>query len=938
MTAQATPTDWRDRVVVRYGIAALALLGSLLLRWALDPWLRESTPFVLLYGAVAVAVWCGGTGPALLTAAIGFAASAMLFAGERFEGAWGMEHWLTLASYAFSAGLVILFGHALHRSRAHAEAETERCRVAEAEVKAERHRLQITLTSIGDGVLVCDTEGRVESLNPIAQSLTGWREDEARGRSLGEVFDIVSESTGLPVENPALRAMADGTIVGLANHTVLRTREGVTIPIEDSASPIVDDDGRLIGAVLVFRDARAQRDDLRERLRVEASLRQSEATLRAFFDNAPAALGLVELTDDGDILHLNDNPVTCRIFGVDPGQTAGRRASELGASAELITLWRTHYLQSAALKQPIAFEYPHELRGELLRFRATVCCIGDDAADAPAANAQPLRFSYMTEDITQRHATANRLVESEAQARLALDIARLGTWSWDVASDVVRADDRTREIVGLPDAASAPTFRLADVVGRVHRGDWSRVEASLSVAVHPDSDGRYAEEFRFTTDTDGSPRWVLAHGQALYDPDDPVRSVSRVLGSLLDITERKLAEVGLAESVRHKDEFLATLAHELRNPLAPLRNGVHLLRILVGQNGADGQPPAAAKPLAIMERQIGHMVRLIDDLLDLARVSGGKLELQRHRIDIADPVREAIETSQSLIQGAGHRLAVALPTEPVYVDADVTRLCQVIANLLNNAAKYTPEGGRIRVGVQTAEPGWVEVVVEDNGRGLAPEMLTQIFQMFAQVDRQFGRSAGGLGIGLAIARRLVQMHGGELRAASAGLGQGSRFTLRLPRAAEGLGAPVARQPVVVEDQPARSRAGCRVLIADDNLDAADSLNTLLGQMACVTRVASDGAEALRLAESMQPDIALLDIGMPGLDGHQVARRIRAEAWGRHIKLVAVTGWGQQADRAASAEAGFDLHWVKPVDPKLLDALIESVSSALAEGTSPTAGR
>jgi len=1045
-------------VVWRYGFAPLAVAAALLLRGALEPWLDDRLPFVLLYGAVATAVWFGGPGPGLLAAGLGFAVHAVVFMpGEWVAARWGTQHAVTLASYAFSTGLIIAFGRVLGRSRRDCDAAIAQRVAAEKAADAERRRLEITLGAIGDGVLVCDTDGLVRSINPVAERMTGWNQSEARGRSVTEVFDIVHESTGATVENPALRALQEGAIVELAGHTVLRRRGLAPLAIEDSAAPIIDDEGRSIGAVLVFHDAQVQRSnerrltqahdalyvviqalplavvvldgperrvrlwngaaermfgrdagdaigrplagvppelaeahgrllrrieeggvlqevqttlqrndgrrvevrmsaaplldgegrvtgsllllsDLTERLRIEASLRQSDATLRAFFDNAPAGIGVVEITEDDDILHLQDNPVSCRIFGVAPGGTSMRRASELGVGRGVIDLWLFHYRQSAALGQPISFEYSHPSDGEMLRYRATVCAIDDGSAGAArGGHVAATRFCYMAEDITLRHATASRLLESEAQARLALDIARLGTWSWDVAEDVVHADARTREIIGLPEASRAPTFRLADMVRRIHDGDWARVEASLGAAVRPESDGRYAEEFRFVAAPGEPARWVLAHGQALYDTDEPVRRVGRVLGSLLDITERKRSEEAMAEADRRKDEFIATLAHELRNPLAPLRNGVHLLRMLVGQEGADGAPklPAAERPLAIMERQIAHMVRLIDDLLDVARVSGGKLELQRHRIDIADAVRDAVETSQPLIEAAGHRLTVVLPTEPIHVDADVTRLCQVIANLLNNAAKYTPEGGQVRLSVQPSGADGVEVCVEDNGRGIAPDMLPEIFQMFAQVDRSLDRSRGGLGIGLAIARRLVQMHGGDLFAASAGLGQGSSFVVRLPRAHVMAGPAATPEPqgtqLLVADAAGHLRASCRVLIADDNVDAADSLNNLVRLMGYATRVARDGHEAFAMAKAEPPDIALLDIGMPGLDGYELARRIRAEPWGRHIRLVAVTGWGQEADRRSSAEAGFDLHWVKPVDPAALDSLVESVAAGRAAG-------
>jgi CheY-like chemotaxis protein len=398
----------------------------------------------------------------------------------------------------------------------------------------------------------------------------------------------------------------------------------------------------------------------------------------------------------------------------------------------------------------------------------------------------------------------------------------------------------------------------------------------------------------------------------------PDGEVVAVAGTTRDITERQAAEQAvreqagrLAESDRAKDEFLATLSHELRNPLAPLRNALELMR----RTGPRGD--SSDFVLSMMERQVNHLVRLVDDLLEVSRISRGKFSLRKERVELSAIVHNAVETSEPLIRAGGHSLAIALPDEPAFLEGDPVRLAQILANLLNNAAKYTDDGGDI--GVHASIDGENAVIaVRDNGIGIQPEALPRMFEMFSRGDRDSGRSQGGLGIGLALSLRLAQMHGGTIEANSAGVGEGSEFTVRLPLAA----AVQASEPTPAPE--AASLAKTRVLVVDDNHDAGDSLGQVLGILGADVRVARDGAEALDAFASYQPSVVLLDIGMPGMNGYEVARTIRTRFPHRPASLVALTGWGQDDDRRRAREAGFDHHLVKPAEISALQKLLGSL--------------
>ena len=380
-------------------------------------------------------------------------------------------------------------------------------------------------------------------------------------------------------------------------------------------------------------------------------------------------------------------------------------------------------------------------------------------------------------------------------------------------------------------------------------------------------------------------------------------AADRVIAIVNEVTEQVGARKRLEEADRRKDEFLAMLSHELRNPLAPLANALEIVRL----NGGAAEPPV----LAMMERQLKQLVRLTDDLLDMSRITRGSFELRRERCALRAAVRSAVETADPAIRAAHHTLEVSAE-EDLWVDGDAVRLAQIIANLLNNAARYTEPGGRIGVSMRR-DGAQALVSVRDNGAGLEAEEMARLFAMFAR-----GKSSTGLGIGLALARRLAEMHGGALEAASDGLGKGAVFTLRLPLAATG--APAGPRA----EQACAAMTSRRVLLVDDNRDAADSLGTLLARLGADVRVAHDGSEALAAFESYRPGVVILDIGMPGMDGYQVARAIRGRPDGERIPLVAVTGWGQEQDRRRVREAGFDHHLVKPADIGALRALLGSL--------------
>ncbi len=525
------------------------------------------------------------------------------------------------------------------------------------------------------------------------------------------------------------------------------------------------------------------------------------------------------------------------------------------------------------------------------------------------------RHNALLEQVALASRSINAVLSAESIARILTVEARSILGAQVGAMSFTRAEDGTHEV---------QVVSVADGKAALPAGSEPAFDPELAVAVC-----RSGRPVRRPAQQSGPGRWgrvaapLIGHGgknlgvvqlAAKQDGDftsgDEAVAMQLAAIAAVGLENARLYEL-LREQDKRKDEFLATLAHELRNPLAPVRNGLQILKVA-------GNGEQASKIREMMERQLGHMVRLIDDLMDVSRITRGRVELRRERVELRILVDSALEASRPLVESAGHALAVRVP-KGIFLDADPTRMAQVIANLLNNSAKYTPEGGRITLTAERQGPS-VLLRVTDTGVGIPAEMLPQVFDMFTQVGRTLDRSQGGLGIGLTLVRRLVEMHGGTVEVESPGPGLGTTFTLHLP--------------VAGPTEPARQRAGSeaegqasrrlRILVVDDNIDGAESLAMLLRLGGHETLTANTGAEALTAARSFLPDLMFLDIGLPGMDGYEVAARLRAEERQRCV-LVALTGWGSEDDRRRSKSVGFDHHLTKPVDAEALEKLIEQLA-------------
>jgi PAS domain S-box-containing protein len=519
-----------------------------------------------------------------------------------------------------------------------------------------------------------------------------------------------------------------------------------------------------------------------------------------------------------------------------------------------------------------------------------------------------IRWCGTAMEIEKRKRIEEALARSEALLRQSERIAHVGSFYAELADPerhtygIVEWSDELYYIFGYEPGQLDPSE--ANVLARIHPDDRERFSAAVSQAFRDQRP--YELEYRIVRD-DGV---RTLHAWCEFESGNPVR----VRGTCQDVTEQRHATTELREADRRKNEFLAILAHELRNPLAPIRQSVVVAR---SHQASDTQRQRAFE---IIERQVAHMARLLEDLLEASRISHGRLELRRQPTLLGNALLTAVETARPLIEARSHTLVLDVPQDSIWLDADAVRLAQIFTNLLTNAAKYTDSHGRIALRVMPAQ-GWVVVSIRDNGIGISAEQLPRVFDMFAQAHPILERTQGGLGIGLALVRGLVALHGGSIEARSEGLGRGSEFIVTLPTLECGPGTDAA--PSAPESS---SRAVRRILVADDNPDAADSLAMTLRLLGHEVEVAHDGRQALAIAAIVHPDVALLDIGMPEFNGYDLARQIRAEPWGRHMVLVAVTGWGQEEDRRRAVEAGFDEHLTKPVNPARLVSLIESAPS------------
>jgi PAS domain S-box-containing protein len=869
----------RQRPIAQYSLSFAVLAAAAALRWALDPVLGDMLPFVTLFGAVAAAVWLGGLGAALAVTVAGYVAVAYLFIEPRGQVVLATGSDITgFAAYLFTCFIIIAIGLGLRAARARA---TE-----------SRELLRVTLHSIGDAVITTDVEGKVTYLNTVAERLTGWSQADARGRPLENVFNIVNESSRQPVDSPAQRALREGIVVGLANHTVLIRHDGSECPIDDSAAPIRDDNGNVSGCVLIFRDVTAQRQAERDKQQQLITARRLASIVES------SEVAIVGKGVDGIIQSWN--AAAERLFGHSAEQAIGRHISlvippeRLHEEATII----------ATLKAGRRIEHFETERVRADGRRVTVSLTVSPIKDGDGT---VIGASKMVRDITrERQADEERarlvtLIESSTDFIGVCDLEGVPLF-------VNRAG---LELVGLDSVAEAQEVTVWDFF---FPEDRERVRNELFPAVLAQGHGEM--EIRFRHFKTGHARWMAYKLMTLTNEAGTPIGIGTVSQ---DITRRKELEdslrklaAELADSNRRKNEFLATLAHELRGPLAPLSNVLQIWKR--SQNGTDLELARET-----MQRQLSQLVRLVDDLLDLNRVTHNRLELRKERVELAAVVKHALETTQPLLQAAGHELTVTLPPQQCILYADSVRLAQVFANLLSNSCKYTEPGGAIALTAQCID-GNVVVSVKDNGIGIPPDQLQEVFGMFMQLDSSLAHAQGGLGIGLTIVQQLVTMHGGTVEARSPGLGRGSEFVVRLPietsDAVESTEVPSGAQ----------SAKALRILVVDDNPDAAVSLATLLELEGHEPVAVHDGAAALEAVAQHQPDVVLLDIGLPQMNGHEVCRRLRDLPNGKELVIIALTGWGQDDDRRKSEDAGFDAHLVKPVHYAQLASLLGSLSA------------
>jgi PAS domain S-box-containing protein len=737
-------------------------------------------------------------------------------------------------------------------------------------------------------------EHRFEIVNPMYLQLVGER--ELLGRTVAQALPETVEQ-GFVALLDGVYASGEAYSAHGIRYLKPATPDGPPRQywLDFVYQPIKDRSGRVTGIFVLG-------SDVSERARADEALRASEERFRSALH--AGRMGSWE-TDFGAGTRLWSKE-GMDLFGID---LPGGRGRVGGDEDEYVAALHPDDRHLVAVFRELANQvdsFPAEYR--IVRPDGTTLWLsgrGMVVAREPDGRARHL-VSIMADTTERKQAELALRVERE-RLSLAFSAGQMGAFDLDMHTGVLWWSPQTYALSGVRAGEFVPS--LDSIGGLIHPDDregfWrSRAEA---IAEHRPS------RIEFRVRRDGRDAWLAMLGHADYDAQGrPVRS----FGIVMDITERKHAEQALREVDLRKDRFIATLAHELRNPLAPIRNAIDVLR-----RAAPGDPRAVWCH-DVIARQTGRMAHLLDDLLDVSRISRNHLQLRRQTLRLGTVIDHALEIARPVIDAAGHTLSLKLTDRPLVLDGDLTRLAQVFSNVLINAAKYTPPQGRIELRAEVHR-GEAVVTVIDNGIGIAAEHLTQIFEMFGQVESALSRAQGGQGIGLSLARGLIEMHGGTIVARSDGPGRGSEFELRLPLALQDAAGP-CEVPDPVQGEAAEIGAqACRILIADDLRDITDSLALLLGSLGHTVYVAYDGEQALRLAAAHRPDVVLLDLGMPRLTGYEVCRRIRAEAWGARMVLVAQTGWGRDDDRLRSQDAGFDHHLTKPVDPAALQALFRA---------------
>ena len=793
-----------------------------------------------------------------------------------------LNMWIECHCYPSSDGLSVYFRDV-----------TDRRRAQDAAVESER-RINALLEATPVGLAYADAAGRILVMNSEAKRIWGSPPEAA---SMAEYANFrgwwadQSDKHGRPIdalEWPTARALQGERVLDTVVEIEPFDAPGARRLVLHRSVPIHGDKGHIIGAVTAMTD-------ITESVQMKRTVVESNHRIRQLANTIPQLAWMADR--NGSVHWYND-----RWFDYTGRDMTEMEGWDWGCVHDPNVL--PHVLENwqYSLEHGTAFEMTFPLRGKDGLFRPFYTL----AEPLKNLEGEVVQWFGTCTDVSALQRVQEDLTKAQHWLQEGLETGNMVAWEWDFENDEIRYSENAAAVLGYGPGKSVAAFQT------VHEEDRAIYQGVVDRAI--ESRGAIDHTSRRIRPDNGKVVWVRSKGNVLVREDGTPYGIR---GILIDVTEQVLREQALEEASNRKDEFLAMLAHELRNPLAPISTAAQLLMI----GGADAQRVKSSSE--IITRQIGHMTRLIDDLLDVSRVTRGLVELDSEPVRIKDVVNNAIEQARPLIEIRKHELTLRLDSRPAVVRGDRVRLCQVVVNLLNNAAKYTPQGGRIGLDI-TVNAGEVQIGIADNGIGIDSKLLPHVFELFTQATRTPDRAQGGLGLGLALVDSLIRMHDGRVEAFSEGIGKGSRFVITLPVLAEVGGD---KDDTVAESHTSEYAEGGRlsVLVVDDNTDAADTLAATLRLQGHAVRVEYSSTAALAAAREHARDLYVLDIGLPDLDGYELVRQLRAMPDNVHAVFVALTGYGQAHDKVLSKAAGFDHHLVKPVDLAHLDSIIRSIN-------------